>query len=80
MTHKRKPRRTNPVARALRAPLFRARRVKSLKGKGAYSRRPKHRGCGFDSVPGLMSRIGAASGVAAQTSKLYASSPKNREP
>jgi len=78
MIHKRKPRRTNPVARALRTPLFRARRVKSI--KGTYSRRPKHRGGGFDSVSGLMSRIGAASGVAAQTSKLYASSPKNREP
>jgi stalled ribosome alternative rescue factor ArfA len=42
-----KLRRLNPVAKALRTPVFRPRRVKKLKGKGSYNRRPKHRGGGF---------------------------------
>ena len=44
--------RANPIARALRSRLFQQRRVKPLKGKAAYTRRPKHRGGGFFS-PGL---------------------------
>ncbi len=39
--------RPNPIARTLRSRLFRQRRVKPLKGKAAYTRRPKHRGGGF---------------------------------
>lgn len=36
-----KPR--NPMARRLADTLFRTRRVKPKKGKGSYSRRPKHK-------------------------------------
>lgn len=32
------------AARALESPLFRMQKVKTLKGKGSYKRRPKHRG------------------------------------
>ena len=37
------PKRRNLAARALESPLFRMRKVKPLKGKGSYKRRPKHR-------------------------------------
>ena len=44
--------RRNPVARVVRSPAFRIRRVKPLKGKGSYIRRLKHRGGGFNSGRG----------------------------
>ncbi len=37
------PKRRSLAARALESPLFRLRKVKPLKGKGSYKRRPKHR-------------------------------------
>ena len=37
------PKRRNLAARALESPLFRLRKIKPLKGKGSYKRRPKHR-------------------------------------
>ena len=37
------PKRRSFAARALESPLFRLRKIKPLKGKGSYKRRPKHR-------------------------------------
>lgn len=36
----------NVAARALRDPLFKPRRERAGKGKGAYRRRPKHKASG----------------------------------
>ena len=50
MTNKRKhppPKPHSPTARALAQPLYRQRKIKALKGKGSYKRRPKHRDGAF---------------------------------
>ena len=44
------PKPRSPAARALARPLYRQRKVKPLKGKGSYKRRPKHRGRRFSFV------------------------------
>ena len=46
---RRRPKPRSPSAMALTSPLFRMRKVKPLKGKASYKRRPKHRGGAFDS-------------------------------
>lgn len=43
MKRKQIPKRRNLAARALESPLFRMRKIKPLKGKASYKRRPKHR-------------------------------------
>lgn len=45
-----KPR--NPIARCLADGLFRQRRTKPKKGKGSFSRRPKHKALGGGSLLG----------------------------
>jgi stalled ribosome alternative rescue factor ArfA len=40
----------NPVAFALRTPAFRQRKTKTTKGKGAYTRKPRHRTVSTDGV------------------------------
>ena len=50
MNNKRKhppPKPRSPTARALAQPLYRQRKIKALKGKGSYKRRPKHRDGAF---------------------------------
>lgn len=47
------PRRRSLSAQALSQPLYRQRKVKPQKGKGAYQRRPKHRG-GADAFLGAI--------------------------
>ena len=44
MKRKPLPKPRSLAARALESPLFRMQKVKTLKGKGSYKRRPKHRG------------------------------------
>ncbi|MBY3433803.1 ribosome alternative rescue factor ArfA [Rhizobium laguerreae] len=40
----------NPVAFVLRTPLFRPRKTKAVKGKGAYTRKTRHRSGRTDGV------------------------------
>lgn len=40
----------NPVAFVLRTPVFRPRKTKVVKGKGAYTRKPRHRTVRTDGV------------------------------
>ena len=44
MKRKPLPKPRSLAARALESPLFRMQKVKTLKGKGSYKRRPQHRG------------------------------------
>jgi hypothetical protein len=44
MKRKPLPKPRSLAARALESPLFRMQKVKTLKGKGSYKRRPKYRG------------------------------------
>ena len=48
MKRKPLPKPRSLAARALESPLFRMQKVKTLKGKGSYKRRPKHRGGASD--------------------------------
>ncbi len=41
------PKPRSPTARVLAQPLYRQRKIKALKGKGSYKRRPKHRDGAF---------------------------------
>ncbi len=50
-----RPVKRNPYAHSLRAPIFRMRKVRPLKGKGSYRRHTKHRS-GVDSLFGRFIR------------------------
>lgn len=48
--HKRGPIRDNALKALVTSPLFRSRQERTRKGKGAYSRQPKHRKGGQEAI------------------------------